>query len=490
MSNWIKEIESRPIVDKALINWPYTTEFEIQGKYFVDFIVASTKQLSSADDKTLMNIAMRCSNILGWINQMHVMGFTSLGGYVEDILREELGDAKSIEKLLRESLALWLRDKRGQHLIGENYLTVVDENFYYRKLSGVWLRVSIHEIFGVFPEGQVVSDALILAKLHASYKNTPYDALYDEWQKLDTGKEINEYLLNEVSGISSPESILDDSMRKIKLLIGEELPSLDRLIGMHPDGLEFVERTIKISLIMSRYVQERRLHKEHTVYLLRDCVMFNELHHALDIIEGRRTSHDQLYIGRKILSNEKREGGHWYIAQEILLLSYLACPNNFDEFYNDYREKMDDFERSTGSFSLLVKDLTPYIKKHAVKDSKLPIRIVDLGFQGSINMLLKYIIENHFGQIHNNNVDVHMFVVAEWFKSVYGVERYGDRCYELLTIIEATARNEYLYDYNPGGFKDDGLTVKMGTSPNQLVASLELIISVVTAQLAYKLGLI
>ena len=107
MSNWIKDIESRPMVDKALINWPYTTEFEIQGKYFVEFIQNSTKQLLSADDKTLINIAMRCSNILGWIKQMHVMGFLSLGGHVEKLLQEKLGDAKSIEKLLEKSISLW-----------------------------------------------------------------------------------------------------------------------------------------------------------------------------------------------------------------------------------------------------------------------------------------------------------------------------------------------------------------------------------------------
>ena len=69
MADWINDIESRPVVAKALINWPYTTEFEIQGKYLIELIQTSTRLLAKANDTTLLSTAMQCSNILGWIQQ-------------------------------------------------------------------------------------------------------------------------------------------------------------------------------------------------------------------------------------------------------------------------------------------------------------------------------------------------------------------------------------------------------------------------------------
>jgi hypothetical protein len=490
MTNWIEDIESRPVVDKALINWPITTEFEIQGKFLVEFVQASKTLLGTAGDEALMSIAMQCSNILGWIEQMHVMGFLSLGSHVEKILQDGVGDPDSIRKLLSESVSVWLKNKRGQHKIGESYFTVLNEKFYHRSLSGSWTEIERHAIFDIFPDGTEVNDTFVLSKLHATYIGTPYDQVYGEWQRIGNYKELDLRLMSTEIGISSPESVLDSSLNKIKLILGE-VPCIERVISLYPEGMASVEKIIKVSLIMARYVQDRRRANEHTIYLLRDCVMFNEIHHTLDIIEDKSTSHDQLYIGRKILSNKKREGGHWFMAQEILLLSCLTSPSSFEKFYTDYAKKMHEFEHTVEDFSRLVGSLAPYIERHSGNIAgKLPITIIDLGFQGSINMLLKYIIDTRFSWSSNISTDVNMFVVAEWFKSIYGKKRYGDLPYSLLTFIEDMARNEYLYDYNPDGLKGDSLSVKMGRNENQKKANLELIISTVTTYMAHKLHIL
>jgi hypothetical protein len=305
---------------------------------------------------------------------------------------------------------------------------------------------------------------------------------------MDTYGPISVSLLSVLDGLSNPDTILEASLSKIRSILAHPV-SLAEIIKAHPEGLRFVEKTIKISLIMSQYVQTRRHKHEHTLYLLRDCLLFNELHHTLDIIEDRPTSHDQVYIGRKILSNAKREGGHWYVTQEILFSAYLASPNDFGGFYADYSRRLQEYEAYSSEFSALVQELVGYIEKHiGGRDSTQPVRIIDLGFQGSINMLLKYIIDIHCKWSVGRMIDMNMFVVAEWFKSSYGADRYSNNTYGLLTYIEEMARNEYLYEYLPSSLENGALSVQMCGHEKATHANLELITVTMSTMIAHQMG--
>ena len=104
------------------------------------------------------------------------------------------------------------------------------------------------------------------------------------------------------------------------------------------------------------------------------------------------------------------------------------------------------------------------------------IDIVDLGFQGSINILVKYVIDRHCRAGRDHKTVVHMYVLAEWFKSVYP-GAYSSETYSLLTNIEVLARNELLYDYKLGSFAEGAISVVMGSKEEQEMANTELLVT-------------
>ena len=490
MANWFKEYEEEPIVPKAQIPWVYTSDFKAQSKFIKESISSALGRIDTANDDELLNISQHCYNLRSWIRQMGVMGYESLGPAVDAFLHDNFGNANIIHVLQKSAFEKWLNGKTGQYKLGENYFCIYEDEVYYRNFQGDWYAVDAHEVFLITPMLEQVADQAVIGQLELMYEPTPYDKIYHEWQSVDYSGNVTDSLLSVERDICTPEDILNMSRLKIQTIVDKPI-AYKHIVSASPGGAGYIEYMIKISYPMTQFVQKRREIAEHTVYLLRDCTMFYELQVAMDVITGKQTSFDQLLIGRKLLSNAKREGGHWFFTQNVLYLAYQKHPHNFEALYDEYSRILRDYVAYSDEFAQHLKDLAEYIDLHiqnALSDN-LTITIVDLGFQGSINILVKFIIDNYCLQNSSINTDIHMYVLAEWFKDVYR-GKYTSETYSLLTALETLSRNEYMYEYLDESFNKGKLSVKMGSAASQQQANIELIVATMTARIANKLGLV
>lgn len=487
MADWFKQFEDRPITEKSQIKWNFTKDFEVQSRYIVDDVTSLISGLDKAKDDDLLRISQHCYNLLSWIKQMAIMGFTGLPRYIDELLVDNFKDRDIIQNLYRESLRRWVEGKEGRHKIGENYFSIDKGSIYYRGITGKWYEVEEGSVFNLMPKMHIVEDSFDTKTFNAETKPSVYEQIYSEWMSDTYVGGIPEKHFTFKRGESTPEDELNISIAKIRKII-ERPVALMSLRDKELLDDERLEYLIKLSYLMTQFVQTRRRMNEHSVYLLRDCIIFYELHKTLDIIEGSSTSSDQLIAGRKLLSNSRRPGGHWYFSQEALFIACEKHPNNFDEFYNEYSNILNEYEEYSEEFREFIEKLARYVDEHIPADitPASPINIIDLGFQGSINILIKYVIDNHCKVAQSNKTVVHMYVLAEWFKGIYP-GMYSSETYSLLTDIEVLARNELMYDYKAGSFMEGAISVVMGSKEDQENADIELLVTTMTALIAKKL---
>lgn len=483
MSSWFEEFESRPITGKDQIPWPITIEFEIQSKYFISNL-KSLPGLDTATDLQLLSTAQHCNNLIGWVEQMRIMGYTGLPGVVETLLEDEFGNRQQLADLRRAYTEKWLHGKMGQHKTGENYFTIYADKFYYCTIRHEWYEVESDSVFDVMPVLSGRADSQTCALLNTDYKPTRYQKIYNSWQDIGhSGKQLSA-LFSSKTGQTTPEDVLKDTIRRLQVILKHPpaLEEVEQALGRKPDYLEYL---IKISCLVADFAQQRRVSNEHTLYLLRDCAMFHEAQILIDLLEGQQTSHDQIYLGRQSLSSKKREAGHWYACQELLLLSLQKYPNDFASFYADFTQHMKDYEEYSGDFAALVQSLAQYLDNHIdeAKQSNRTVNIIDLGFQGSINMLVKYVLDQYCLQETKLSAKIHMYVVAEWFKGVYET-MYTSKTFSTLTNIEAMSRNNEIYEYVAGSLREGKLMVDYGSEVDQQQADIELTIMAMTILLS------
>jgi hypothetical protein len=490
MADWFEEYEGYPIVEKSQIKWSFTKDFEVQSGYITKDLRSIIKRLEDAEGDELLSISQHCYNLLSWTRQMAIMGFSGLQQYIDDLLIDEFGNKDIILETQKKAFMKWVAGKGGSQKIGENYFTVKDGLVYYKKITNDWFLVEEDSVFNITPTMSLVEDQDIVRLLDSEFKPSVYDQIYSEWEKGEFKNKIPANHFTFTDGESTPEREFDKSIGKIKEIIARPvaLNAVKELSYIDDEKLEYL---IKLSYLMAQYAQTRRQKDEHTVYLLRDCLIFYELHRTLDLIEGNVTSSDQLIAGRKLLSNKKRQGGHWYFSQEALFFAYAKCPDNFNDFYEEYSKILSEYEEYSEEFSGFIKKLADYVDDHIPKDmpAEKVIGIIDLGFQGSINILLKYVIDKHCTAGESHNTEINMYVLAEWFKSIYP-GMYESETYSLLTNIEVLARNELMYDYKLGSFEENSISVLMGDEKSQEAANTELLVTTMTALIAKKLKLI
>jgi len=448
VTNWFNDFENRPLLSKDKIPWPITVEFEIQSEYFV----ANLKALpdpDSATDSELLATAQHCNNLIGWVEQMRIMGYTGLPIVVEDLLEDEFGSRQMLADLRRDYTEKWLRGKSGQHKIGENHFTISYDKFYYRTLRQEWYEVEASTIFDIMPTLSRKTDSQTSALLSNDYKPTKYQQIYVSWRDAGYSGRMSPALFSSKTGQTTPEDVLADTIKKLRVIVEHPvaLEEIEQAIGGKPDYFEYL---IKISCLVADFAQQRRASNEHSLYLLRDCAMFHEAQIFIDLLEGQSTSHDQVYLGRQSFSSKRRDAGHWYVSQELLLLSLQKNPNDFTAFYADFTQRLKDYEDYSPEFSALVQNLAQYLGNHIedAKQNNRAINVIDLGFQGSINMLVKYVLDQYCLQGTKLPTKIHMYVVAEWFKGVYET-MYTSNPFSNLTHIEIMARNNTIYEYVP-----------------------------------------
>jgi hypothetical protein len=172
-------------------------------------------------------------------------------------------------------------------------------------------------------------------------------------------------------------------------------------------------------------------------------------------------------------------------------MSLQKNPKDFERFNADFVKSIKDYEDYSPEFSELVQNLTHYLNNHieeAVRSNKV-INVIDLGFQGSINMLVKYVLDRYCLKDAKLAAKINIYVVAEWFKDVYK-DMYASNTFSALTNIEVMARNNSIYNYVPWSLRDGGLLVTYGSKEDQARADIELVVMTMTSLIATLSGLI
>ena len=486
MANWFEEFEDRPIRDKSEVPWPITIEYEIQSNYFISNL-KSLPDIDSASDTELFSAAQHCNNLTDYVEQMRLMGYSGFPDAIENLFESEFGRKNELAQLRRMYIERWIRGKSGQHKIGENHFTILNNKFYYCNFRDEWHEVDSTSVFKLMPRLTAETDSQTSRLLSAGYVPTKYQQIYTNWQDTEYSGNLLSTFFSAKSGNTTPDDVLDDSLNKINSIIKNPiaLKEIEQALGDRPDRLEYL---IKISHIVTDFARQRRAAGEHSLYLLRDCAMFNEAQIIIDLLDGKKSSHDQIYLGRQSFSSKKRNAGHWFVCQELLLLSLQKHPSDFMDFYADFSERLRDYEEYSPEFADLVQELTAYIGNYVQRaiQNNLTINIIDLGFQGSINMIVKYILDRYLLQAINQPTIIHVYAAAEWFKGLYQ-GMYTSNTFSLLTNIEVMARNNDIYEYVPWSLKDGKLSVVYGSEADQKQADIELVVMTMTALLEQEL---
>jgi hypothetical protein len=206
---------------------------------------------------------------------------------------------------------------------------------------------------------------------------------------------------------------------------------------------------------------------------------FFEAQKTVDFLNSKDTSFDQILIGRKLLTHELREWGYYIVTLESLYAAHKRYPLNFRDFYDEYSRLLDMFVSLNPGFATIITNLANYIKEYIQTDKK-KIIIFDVGFQGSIALLVKYIIDRHIKPTGPNGqpeTDIKLGVGAEWSKELFKGKYEGDY-FPFLNRVQLMARSDELFHYKQGSLESGKLQVEMGNKEWQHKAAIELIVLV------------
>lgn len=454
-------------------------DFYVFKTFLIKDIKEIQEHLKNADDGYLYYACRHIFNITDWINLIIVSGLSNLGLAFEEVFEKQFGDRYILQNLYDTCFEKWLSQKNGQWKIGENLYNVIDGKIYYRNRFGEWYEVDRRTAFDLQPEKQLIDDKELVQKLNSEYKETWYDALIKKWDDKNYQGVLSENFLKFNNEETSPEEYFDFTIGHIKTLIKNpvSIEELERWSGRKITDLEHV---VKIGSRVLEMVAKRRKDDTHTVYLLRDCLMFYEVHKTMDLLNLEQTSADQILVGRKLLTHELREWGYYIVTLESLYLAHDRYPENFTDFYDEYARLLDMFVFLNPGFATIVSNIAEYVSKH-IQTDKNKIVIFDIGFQGSIALLIKYIIDRHIKP--TAETDVKIGVGAEWSKELFG-DRYEGDSFTFLNRLQLMARSDELLHYKKESLNSGKLQIIMGDKEAQHKAAIELIVLVMITMIS------
>ena len=108
--------------------------------------------------------------------------------------------------------------------------------------------------------------------------------------------------------------------------------------------------------------------------------------------------------------------------------------------------------------------------------------VFDIGFQGSIALLVKYIIDTQIAAEKGISTDVKIEIGAQWSMKLFG-ERYDGDYFPMLNRVQLLKRSNELYQYKDNSLESAKLTVTMGNYEQQRRAAIELAVLVMVAQI-------
>lgn len=458
------------------------SDFYVFRTYFARDLRQMQDQLKNADDTYLLKVAEHMFNIIDWVDLIVDNRGQAFRGAVEHFLEQEFGNKKLLETLYDLSFDKWLTNKNGQYEIGINTYTVRENKIYYRNRFEEWYEIDKKSAFEVQPSRILVGDNTLIAFLNASYSSTSTDLIIHKWNDRKLNNVLPDDFLQFSKETTSPEEYFEYSIEHIKLLL-ENPVSISELERWNGETIVDLEETIKLCTYILKLVKDRRSDKSHTVYLLRDCLLFYEAHKVLDILYSEETSSDQLLIGRKMLSHQPDKWGYYIVTIEALYEAHKRYPDNYSKFYEEFMRLIDLLIAVNPKFQGVINALLPYIQHH-IQTNENKIIIFDVGFQGSINLLIQYIIDRHItpNTEHPSSTDIEVAVGALWSAELFG-DRIKSDYFPFLNRVQRMATSEELYHYEFNGLQDKHVRVTMGGKAWQKKAAVERVVLAMLAQL-------
>jgi hypothetical protein len=459
-------------------------DFRVFSEYLIKDIREIQERLDSADDEYLLYVCEHIYSITEWIELMVGSMSKLFSDAWEKVFDEHFGDKFILKNIYDKSFEKWISNKSGQHKLGENTYSILDHKIHYRNRFGEWLQVDMQTVFDLQPNQERIEDQTTIEKLDREYMRTPYDVLIKQWEDKNYQGTLQDDFLKFEKEVTSPEEYFNFTKEPIEALLRNPV-SIAELERWNGGKIANLEDTIKLCSMALDVVKSRRNDSSHTIYLLRDCMMFYQMHKTLDILSSAETSSDQLMIGRKLLSYEPDKWGYYIVTLEALYEAHIRYPNDFNAFYNEYAHLLDLCISVNPRFKALIDDLTRYIKKH-IETNQDKIVIFDTGFQGSINLLTKYVIDRYIKPInsgHEIETEIEVSVGALWSKELFEDRALG-YYFPFLNRVQYMAMSDELYHYRFGSLNDGKVEVTMGNKDWQQKAAIEFVVLVMVTQLA------
>lgn len=486
LMGYFKDFDTIPPVNKATLDWFLTTDLQVFSEYLVKDIQDIQSRLKDADDEYLYYVCKHIFNIQDWINLMVFdAGFTTFSTAWEKIFEKHFGDKHILQNTYNTCFEKWVSQKSGQQQIGANCYNLYGGKLYYRNRLKQWFEVDEKTAFDLKPDKKLIKDKEIVEQLDKEYKETWYDTLLKTWEDKQYQGKLPDDFLEFEDKETTPEDYFNFSLANIKKLI-ESPVSITELERWNGGEIKDLEDTVKIIALAKEMVIKRREDNSHTLYLLRDCIVFYELQKTMDILESEGTSANQVLVGRKLLSHPSKEWGYYQATLNALYDAHRRYPDNFEEFYNDYTRLIDMFASMNAGFAEVMTNLANYINNH-IKTEKNKIVVFDVGFQGSIALLTKYIIDHYINPSNSNGkieTDIKVGIVALWSKKLFGENRFYDDYFPFLNRLQLITRSNELYQYKKGSLNSGEVQIVMGDDQTQHKASIELVVLVIVALLA------
>ena len=460
-------------------------DFLVFKEYLINDIREIQASIDQANDDDLRQVCEHLFNIIEWIRLINEARSQNFGVAIERVFVDTFGDRHILQHHYDASINKWLKNKDGQYKLGDNTYSVLNRNLYYRDRFERWFQVEKAEAFDLQPNKKPVEEEAIVALLNSTYRPTSTDEIIEKWNAQDFHYRLPDEFLKLDSTTTTPEDYFSFSMPQIQSLL-ENPVSIKELERWYGDSIINLEDTIKLTSTILNIVEVRRKDEGHTLYLLRDCILFYEAHKALDILSANETSSDQILVGRKFLSNKEGIWGHYIVILEALYEAHKRYPDDFSKFYDEFVRLLDILVSINPAFQKVVTDLSAYISKH-IPATKHKIVIFDVGFQGTINLLMKYVIDRHINPTIENKIEteIEIGVGAQWSKSLFK-NRFKSDYFPFLNRVQSMARSDNLYHYKFGSFDlaQGTVTVQMEDEDWQRKAAVELVVLVMIAKLS------
>lgn len=446
---------------------------------------------SETNPEKLLTTARRACYFQHFVDDMAVFGYPRMTKILEEKFKTAFGSEHIFADVLTSCVQKALPQLSGLHQIGENQYVIRDGKAYYRNCKGTWYHMAEKEIFYLLPKLDEKAPEKLIEELERVYVPSLTHRVFNAWHNNTYLEKVPEDYIRVETLDTTPDEYFDRSVLQIKKVLHAPV-SIEAVEMLHTEGENYLESLIKVSLCLIEVVKRLRNDTTLNLYLLRDGMMLAEMQKTLDLITHTDTLSSQIMVGRKLMSSKDKPEFFWGLIVDVLYAALRKHPDDTVAFQKAYNDEMAQQLVHYPELGSLVARLESYIGRHveeAISTGK-DVRVVDTGFQGSVTMLTKFIVDSiSLSRGVKTSTDTYLCVTSEWFLGIYQGKYWSDY-YPFMRDIEFFNRSEYVYSYKKGSFDAGDVIVEMGPQDKQILSNIELIVSVITCKLAEEEGLL